>query len=174
MGSDSGTLTIMVGATKETWPKVESISRLMGKQIIYAGEAGAGSASKILNNYLSAVNVVATSEVLNMGTRYGLDPKRLSDIINVSGGQNWILTNLNPCPAAAIPGTAPARGYTGGFAIELCRDVFELGINISNATGSKSIIGPAVQQAFQEAAQDPRCKGLDARSIYRYISDTVE
>lgn len=49
------------------------------------GGVGAGVSFKIINNYISAIASLASSEALNIGVKLGLDPKRLTDVINASG-----------------------------------------------------------------------------------------
>ncbi|KAG5792646.1 hypothetical protein H9Q69_008302 [Fusarium xylarioides] len=91
MGAIDGSLTFMVGVPQAksagVFPQVEALLKHMGKSIFQCGDVGAGTAFKIINNYLSAITSVAAAEALNIGVKAGLDPKLLSDVINVSGGQ---------------------------------------------------------------------------------------
>lgn len=58
--------------------------------------------------------MLGTSEAILMGERMGVDPKMISDIINVSSGRNWSNECYNPVPG--IVSTAPSgRNYSGGF-----------------------------------------------------------
>lgn len=60
---------------------------LMGNpnSIFLCGGVGAGVSFKIINNYISAIASLASSEALNVGVKMGLDPKRLTEVINASG-----------------------------------------------------------------------------------------
>ena len=115
MGAEAGTLTFMVGGTKEIFPLAKDVLVHMGNQdgIFLCGDVGAGTAFKVINNYLSAITSLAASEALNIGAKMGLDLKLLTDVINVSGGQCWVTSKSNPVPG--IHANAPAsRDYEGG------------------------------------------------------------
>ncbi len=105
MGAQDGTLTFMVGcapaASSRVFPVVQSYLQHMGNRdgIFLCGDVGAGTAFKIINNYLSAITSLAASEALNIGVKAGLDPKLLTEVINASGGQCWVTSKSNPCRA---------------------------------------------------------------------------
>jgi len=46
------------------------------------GGLGAGHAMKCLNNLITSVNLLALSEGLAMGKRYGLDPAAMVDVLD--------------------------------------------------------------------------------------------
>ncbi|KAL6362959.1 hypothetical protein LRP88_02359 [Fusarium phalaenopsidis] len=104
MGASAGTLTFMVGCapslSDEVFPIVKWYLGHMGNRegIFLCGDVGAGTAFKIINNYLSAITSLAASEALNIGVKAGLDPKTLTDVINASGGQCWVTSKSNPVP----------------------------------------------------------------------------
>ncbi|KAK5173435.1 uncharacterized protein LTR77_002116 [Saxophila tyrrhenica] len=99
-GATGGTLAFMVGTDRPdtAFDRVQSYLKYMGRpdSIFLCGGIGAGVSFKIINNYISAVASLASSEALNIGVKLGLDPKRLTDVINASGGQTWITSNINP------------------------------------------------------------------------------
>ena len=88
-GARGGTLAFMVGTDRpeSTFDKVKGILVHMGNpdSIFLCGNVGAGTAFKVINNYISAIASLASSEALNIGVKLGLDPKRLTDVINASG-----------------------------------------------------------------------------------------
>lgn len=81
-GSRGGTLAFMVGTNRPdpVFEKVKSFLVHMGNpnSIFLCGGAGAGVAFKVINNYISAIASLASSEALNIGVKLGLDPKRLT------------------------------------------------------------------------------------------------
>lgn len=50
--------------------------------------------------------------------------------------------------------------------------VIDLAVKTAASVDAKLTLAPALQSAFHAACQDSRCKGLDARVIYRWVSDT--
>lgn len=114
MGAQAGTLAFMVGTHKDLFPRVKSVLAPMANptSIFLCGDVGAGSAFKVINNYLSAITSLAASEALNIGVKLGLDPKTLTDVINASGGQCWVTTSSNPVPGVQ-PNVPSSRDYEG-------------------------------------------------------------
>jgi 3-hydroxyisobutyrate/3-hydroxypropionate dehydrogenase len=61
-GSDEGELTFMVGGSDEEFSRVKPILSMMGKSIFHCGGAGAGLATKCLNNYAAWVSFLGLCE----------------------------------------------------------------------------------------------------------------
>ncbi|KAF2276588.1 3-hydroxyisobutyrate dehydrogenase-like protein [Westerdykella ornata] len=174
MGAQDGTLTFMVGLKSATvFPTVKQILSHMGKQdsIFLCGNVGAGTAFKIINNYLSAITSLAASEAFNIGAKMGLDLKLLTDVINVSGGQCWVTSKSNPVPGVQ-PNVPSSRGYEGGFRIELCAKVLQMGSDLASMVGARTILDKPTLEAFEEAKNDERYKGKDARVVYKWLNES--
>ena len=173
-GSLNGTLAFMVGTKRpeSTFDPVKSFLVHMGNpdSIFLCGSIGAGTAFKVINNYISAIVSVAASEALNIGVKLGLDPKRLTDVINASGGQTWVTSNINPVPGVQ-PDVPSSRDYEGGFRIELCIKVLEMGIALAKQANAKTVLDQVTLRAFEEAAADERYKGKDARVVYKWLNE---
>lgn len=178
MGAQAGTLTFMVGcppgeASEKVFPLARSYLSHMGSPsgIFLCGPVGAGTAFKIINNYLSAITSLAASEALNIGVRAGLDPKLLTDVINVSGGQCWVTSKSNPVPG--VQDNVPSsRGYEGGFRIELCAKVLGMGKKLAQDVGARTVLADPTLDAFAEAIADDRYKGKDARVVYKWLNES--
>ena len=172
MGAQAGTLTFMVGGTKEVFPRARSMLVHMGNKdgIFHCGDVGSGTAFKVINNYISAITSLAASEALNIGAKMGLDLKLLTNVINSSGGQTWITSNSNPVPG--INPNAPAsRNYEGGFRIELCQKVLKMGTELAEMVGARTILDKPTYAAFAEASSDERYAGRDARVVYKWLNE---
>ncbi|GAB7349607.1 hypothetical protein MBLNU459_g0293t2 [Dothideomycetes sp. NU459] len=174
MGAVAGTLTFMVGAASaDAFARVAPVLATMGSAaaIFHCGAVGAGTAFKVINNYLSAITSLAASEALNIGAKMGLDLKLLTDVINVSGGQCWVTSKSNPVPGvqADVPSS---RGYENGFRIELCRKVLKMGSELAQDVGARTVLDVPTLQAFDEASADERYKGKDARVVYKWLNES--
>jgi 3-hydroxyisobutyrate dehydrogenase len=165
----------MIGCDDSILPRVKAVMSMTGKSesLFHCGPIGSGVSVKLINNYLSVTNILVASEGLNLGMKMGLDPKKLTDIINASSGQTWITMRNNPVPGVQ-PDSVASRGYKGGFAIELAEECIELANKMAGDVGAKLALGPRTLEVWREAMVDPRCKGLDARSIFRWISESDE
>ncbi|KAL1610121.1 hypothetical protein SLS60_001786 [Paraconiothyrium brasiliense] len=174
MGAQDGTLTFMVGTdNKGVFPTVKSYLSHMGKAdaVFLCGDVGAGTAFKVINNYLSAITSLAASEALNIGAKMNLDLGLLTDVINVSGGQCWVTSKSNPVPGiqANVPSS---RDYEGGFRIELCAKVLKMGSELADMVGARTILDKPTLEAFGEAMGDERYKGKDARVVYKWLNES--
>lgn len=177
MGAQAGTLTFMVGCepavSAQIFPVVKSYLRHMGNEdgIFLCGDVGAGTAFKIINNYLSAITSLAASEALNIGVKAGLDPKLLTDVINGSGGQCWVTSKSNPVPGVQ-ENVPSSRGYEGGFRIELCAKVLGMGSRLAESVGARTVLDRPTLEAFAEAMGDERYTGKDARVVYKWLNES--
>src|SRR3569833_307093 len=177
MGAQAGTLTFMVGcassASSRVFPVVKSYLQHMGSPegIFLCGDVGAGTAFKIINNYLSAITSLAASEARNIGGKAGLDPKLLTEVINASGGQCWVTSKSNPVPGvqANVPSS---RDYAGGFRIELCAKVLGMGSRLAEMVGARTILDVPTLAAVGEAMTDERYRGKDARVVYKWLNES--
>ena len=161
----------MIGCDDQILDKVKGVVGMTGKSLFHCGPIGNGVTVKLINNYIAITNMLSCSEGLNMGVKMGIDPKMLTEIINASSGQSWVSSKNNPVPGVQ-PDSVASRGYKGGFAIELASGCIDLAVKGANDAGAKLALGSTLQTTWHEAMEDPRCKGFDARSIYRWISDT--
>jgi 3-hydroxyisobutyrate dehydrogenase len=108
-----GTLTIMLGGDDEAAiEKATPIIETMSANIFRTGGLGTGHAMKALNNYVGGAAFVATCEALIAGTKFGLDPAVMVDIINVSTGRNF--STMMAMPNEVLP-----RKFASGFSLAL-------------------------------------------------------
>lgn len=171
-GAVAGSLTFMIGGSGELFDQVRPLAEAMGKKqnIYHCGKQGAGLATKQINNYLGFVSMLGVSEAFNMGRLYGLNPKTLASVVNVSTGRCYNSSSENP--VKGVSDTASAnKDFQGGFSIELCKGVVEMALQLGEQVGAKSVLRDTVLKVLDEASEDPRVKGKDYRSIYLHIAD---
>lgn len=168
VGATAGTLTFMLGAPEELVERTELVLNRMGKRVLHCGPQGTGLSAKLANNYLLAINNIATAEAMNLGIRWGLDPKVLAGVINVSTGKCWPSEVNNPVPG--VVATAPAgRDYSGGFGIALMKKDLRLAIVAAQEAGAKLELAAKADEVYDTAGQEDRCKGRDFSVVYRYL-----
>lgn len=172
-GANAGTLTFMVGLpSSELFEQVLPSLEMMGtrENIFHCGGPGAGLATKQLNNYLGYIGYVGLCEVMNTGLLYGLDPKTLSSVINASSGMNWNSLHQNPVKGVN-PKASSANDFKGGFTTELAGGVIDDAVALMKQVGAKSVLADATKEVFVRARMDPRCKGQEARSVWRLFQN---
>jgi len=80
-GAREGTLTIMVGGASKDFDASLPILRALGKNILHCGGVGAGQIVKACNQILVAAVLEAASEALVLGTKAGVDPAIVLNVI---------------------------------------------------------------------------------------------
>jgi 3-hydroxyisobutyrate dehydrogenase len=77
-----------------------------------------------------AVSMIGTSEALALGSKLGMDVKKLSDVLNVSTARCWSSDTYNPAPGV-IEGVPSSHNYSGGFGSALMKK--DLGLALAAA-----------------------------------------
>jgi len=108
-----GKLTLMIGGTDEAaFTTVQPLLTALSAKLMRVGGLGAGHAAKAINNAIAAAIFAVTSEGVDMGTRFGLDPAALLEVINASSGRSGISEGL--FPSQVLP-----RKFALGFGLPL-------------------------------------------------------
>jgi len=168
VGATAGSLTFMLGAPSSLVARVEPILLMMGKRVLHCGEQGAGLSGKLANNYLLAINNIATAEAMNLGIKWGLDPRVLGNLINTSTGKCWPSEVNNPVKGVA-DGSPAGRDYDGGFGIGLMKKDLTLAIMAAQEAGARLELGDKAREVYDLTEQNERCKGKDFSVVYRYL-----
>ena len=93
--AQSGTLAIMVGGKEEVFKKCKAILEVMGKPVL-VGDIGAGQTTKLVNQVIVAINIVAVAEGLILGKKAGVDPERIFEAIKDGLAGSQCLTDKAP------------------------------------------------------------------------------
>ena len=84
-----GTLTIMVGGTKDLVEKIETTLDAIGETIIHMGPVGNGQLAKTVNNVIYNANMATLAEMLPMAVKLGLEPGKIAEVINTGSGRSF-------------------------------------------------------------------------------------
>jgi 3-hydroxyisobutyrate dehydrogenase len=96
IGAKEAMLSIMVGGDEEAFKAVKPIFEVMGTNIVYQGEAGAGQHTKMCNQIAIASNMIGVCEAMIYGQKAGLDPNTVLKSIETGAAGSWSLSNLAP------------------------------------------------------------------------------
>ena len=161
-GALAATITLIWAGPKAELERHKSIiDAFCGNPFHVGNKPGQGQALKLLNNFLSATAMAATSEAMIFGLSHGLDMKTMLDVVNVSTGQNT--ASRDKFPQRILTGTYDA----GFFAEHLNKDV-QLYINEVHQAKTPSAVGDIVSGIWQ-CGTDSFDPGTDFTRIYEYI-----
>lgn len=94
--AEKGALTLMAGGDRGTVESLAPVFAPFATAVHYMGPSGSGHVAKILNNFLNAVSLAATAEVMVAARRSGLDLGVLLEVLNSSSGINFATLNRFP------------------------------------------------------------------------------
>ena len=138
-----GTLTIMVGGDLSALEKVRNILETMGQNIFHLGNVGCGNVAKLVNNMIALTCSSITAEGFVLGTKAGINPQVLWDIITISTGNNWALQQY--------PQGVLRRDFTPAYRLSLGRKDARLAIEMGKDYNVPLPVGAAVEQKLIEA-----------------------
>ena len=144
VGAKNAALTIMVGATDDTFEKVKPLFELMGKNITHVGDIGAGQVCKVANQIVVALNIEAVGEALLLASKAGVDPAKVRQALMGGFASSKILE---------IHGERMIkRTFDPGFRIELHQKDLNLALSTARGLGM-SLPNTATAQELFNACQ---------------------
>ncbi|KAJ1414456.1 hypothetical protein B484DRAFT_454817 [Ochromonadaceae sp. CCMP2298] len=168
-GAAAGTLTFMVGGDAAVIKEAEVVLNSMGKNVVRCGDAGAGGVAKLCNNLSLAIQMIATSEAMNMGIQLGLDPKTLAGILNTSTGRCWSSEAYNPVPGV-VQGVPSGNSYKGGFGVALMSKDLGLAMDLAEEAQLQSPLGIHAAAVYRDMTADANYSSKDFSIIYEKLS----
>ena len=162
IGAQNATLSIMVGGDEDTFNAVKPLFDIMGQSAILCGPLGAGQTVKACNQILVAVTIAGVSEALTMGTKAGVDPIKIVQVL--SGG-------LARCGVLENRGERMVNGYFDpGFRIRLHYKDLNIIQKTSNDFGVPLPVTSEVFELFKTAMVKGRGE-LDHSGLLTVVED---
>ena len=146
--AEAGTLTIMIGADDEAaFAVAEPVLKRLGERLIRVGSLGAGHAMKALNNFVAASAFTATAEALIVGKRFGLDPRVMAQVLNVSTGRSFHSD-------VSFPDHVLTRRFATGFTLGLLAKDVRIAGDLSAAVDASTPLIELVTRLFAEGRDE--------------------
>jgi len=142
--AERGESLFMVGGAKQDFETVKPLLEAMGTTIHYCGEAGAGTRTKLVNNYLAIISCQLNAEALALSQRFGLDLATTLDVIHGTTATNGQL-KIN------WPNKVLAGDTDPGFTIDLAHKDLSLIVQAANASRVPVPVAAAAREAFSSA-----------------------
>jgi 3-hydroxyisobutyrate dehydrogenase len=145
-GATAGTLQIFVGGERPAFERVRPLLGAMGdpERILYVGGHGAGYTVKLMLNLLWFSHLVATAEVLTIGTRAGVDLATLRHCLLASPAASNFLER-------DVLSVLRDGDYDESFALALaCKDL-GLAVDLAGQVGVPAELSALVEQIYRRA-----------------------
>jgi 3-hydroxyisobutyrate dehydrogenase-like beta-hydroxyacid dehydrogenase len=147
-GARTGTLTLMIAGNSDVLDRNRALFEIIGQRIHRIGtEAGHAQTAKVINNMLSAVALLATSEALALGVKAGLRPDDLLEVINASSGRNTATSDK--FPKYVLPGT-----FDFGFQLAHMRKDVSLCLDCARDLDVPMPLGATTREIWSLAAHE--------------------
>ena len=91
VGARDGTLSIMVGGEENDFERARPLFRVMGETVVHVGGVGAGQVVKACNQIVVALVIEAIAEALVLGSKAGVDPDRVVEVLSGGLAPNKVL-----------------------------------------------------------------------------------
>lgn len=141
-------LTVLAAGTTDVFDRVRPLLETFGEVVIRVGTTpGQGQTAKLLNNLLSATALAATSEVMTLGRRAGLEPELLLEAFNAGSGRNT-------ATSAKFPNFVLDRSFDSNFRLSLMLKDVRLCLDEARAIGHPMVLGATVEQLWGLAAEE--------------------
>lgn len=147
-GATAQTLTFMVGGEASVLEKVRGLLETLGKKIFYIGPHGLGNTMKLVNNLISITNTACFIEGLVVGTKAGIKPETLFEVISSCSGNSYAFQKKAP---RILNGNFKAM-----FALDLEYKDLYVGTMLAQELKAPIFLASVARQLFEMA----RAKGL--------------
>jgi 3-hydroxyisobutyrate dehydrogenase len=158
-----GELSIMVGASEDTFDRIRPILKTMGTDVTLCGPIGCGQVVKILNNMLVFQHTAALAEAIAIGRRNGVPADVLLPTMAMGSGDSFVLRNHGI--KAMLPGVFPERAFSTRYAIKDLSYALEMadasGLDMKAAKLTMERLKQAVEAGFGDQYHPVVLKVID-------------
>jgi 3-hydroxyisobutyrate dehydrogenase-like beta-hydroxyacid dehydrogenase len=144
-GAQGGTLTIMVGGETATFERARPVFEAYGKNIRLCGPTAAGSAIKLVNQLLVAINTAGLAEALVFGMKAGADPQMILEVVGTGFGGSRMLERNVPLVLQ--------RNFKAGTPIALILKDLSLINELAGELGTDLQMGARAREVFDLASR---------------------
>jgi 3-hydroxyisobutyrate dehydrogenase len=144
-GAQGGTLTIMVGGEAATFERARPVFEAYGKNIRLCGPTAAGSAIKLVNQLLVAINTAGLAEALVFGMKAGADPQMILEVVGTGFGGSRMLERNVPLVLQ--------RNFKAGTPIALILKDLSLINDLAGELGTDLQMGARAREVFDLASR---------------------
>ena len=159
-GAAEGRLAIMVSGPSRDFDEIKPLLDVIGKVFYVGSEVGQGHTMKLLNNILSATSIAATTEVMALGVKAGLDAAVMIDVLNASSGQNTATKDK-------YPRSILNRKFNYGFRTDLLLKDVRLCKAFADEMGVNLRVGEAVIKTWELA--EPQYANADYTNLVKVL-----
>jgi 3-hydroxyisobutyrate dehydrogenase-like beta-hydroxyacid dehydrogenase len=158
-----GEAAALVGATPETFTRVQPLLLTYCSRVEHFGDVGSGHEAKLISNALVCGMIAFIAETYTLARKAGVDWAKLFEVqLNGSTNSGALRKMVQP----ALNGDFDGYSFSIANAV---KDIDYFG-RLSKGLGLPSSLAPVVHAYFQAAAE----RGLGARNVSRLIDPALD
>ena len=150
----------MVGGREDAYDRVRGVLEAFGKSISFVGDAGSGSAVKLINQLMVGIHTLAVGEAYALARQAGLDAGELFGILNNSFAQSKIMERHYTQFIAK-------DAFQPGFALKLLAKDMNLAADMGAASQVRLNAGKRAQALINQAVLEGY-GDTDMSGLYKY------
>ncbi|UFU01898.1 NAD(P)-dependent oxidoreductase [Ruania suaedae] len=162
VGARDGALTIFIGGAQEPVERAMPLLEVMGKTITHLGPAGAGQATKVVNQIIVGLTIEAVAEGLAVAEASGIDPAAVREALSGGFASSRILEMHGK--------RMVERTFDPGFRMRLHRKDLGLALAAAKHHGT-SVPGVEAVAAQMDAAIARDWAELDHSALFRLLTE---
>jgi 3-hydroxyisobutyrate dehydrogenase len=161
----AGKLSFVVGGPEAAVERCRPIFETLGERILRAGKAGSGQAAAALADFLRGVEILAASEALRIGQRFGLEAGALLDIGASLGAINATVGRL-------LRRQVLTRQFDSGLAVGHLLKSLDTVSSVAQTCGVPAPLLAACRDSWT-AAETRLGSGADQSALIRWLETLV-
>ena len=164
-GAKAGTLSILVGGSREDYEACIPLFKAMGTNINYQGAAGSGQHAKLANQIMIAGTLSGVCEALTYAKAKGLDLQTVLNSVSTGAAGSKQLDTFGP--------KILAGDYAPGFFMKHFIKDMKLALTEANMSGLSLEVLSLVLSNYEELAQEG-LGDLGTQALIKYYEEEME
>jgi 3-hydroxyisobutyrate dehydrogenase len=165
-GAKNRKIAVMCAGERRAFDGAQPPLLALSERVYFVGNrAGQGQALKLMNNFLSATALAATSEAVLFGLRNGLQMETMLEVLNASSGRNTATIDK-------FPNHVATGKFSSGFQNNLMTKDVDLYLKEADLEHCAGPLGAAVADIWRRFSRD--MPASDFTRIYQFVSQEIE
>jgi 3-hydroxyisobutyrate dehydrogenase len=161
----AGNLTLIIGGDPAVVERCQGILGVLATRVVHAGPVGSGQTGAAIGDFLRGAGILAATEALRIGQRFGLDPTALVGIAEAIGG-------VSPWMAGTLKTQVLNRKFDSGLGLGHVLKGMEVTEGVAHTAGVYAPLLAACRAAWAEA-QAAIGSGADQTELLRWLETTA-
>ena len=161
----AGKLTLIIGGDDAVVERCRPIFSVLATRTLHAGPVGSGQAGAALGDFLRGAEILAASEAMQIGRRFGLDPQSVVEI-----GET--LSGVGPAMGKLLREQVLTRTFNTGLALGHVLKGLEIAERVARSAGVHAPLLAQCRVAWADA-ESGIGSGADQSELIRWLESVV-